>query len=265
MTPPTTRTAASPAPTDGGSARSARRSRRVLPAGPALQARAATRDRDTRRRRSRAGLRTGAVLAGLAVLAWVALGSPLLAARSVQVAGLGRLSAEEVLAQAQVAPGTPLLRVDTDGVRARVGRLPAVRDVSVVRAWPGTLRVVVSERVPVASARTPDGWTLVDAAGARFAPGADQPADVPELRPAAGPEQDAAVQVLAGLPAALLAQVADVTVPTPASVRLALRDGRIVVWGPPAAGARKAAVVQALLPRPGKTIDVTSPEVAVVR
>ncbi len=75
----------------------------------------------------------------------------------------------------------------------------------------------------------------------------------------------AAVSVLGELPADLRAQLAAVQEPSPSSVVLVLRDGRTVVWGAPGESARKAAVVAALLPRPGKTIDVTTPSLAVVR
>ena len=62
-------------------------------------------------------------------------------------------------------PGTPLARVDTDAVAARVGALPPVASVEVSRSWPGTLVIDVTERSPVAAVATPTGFVLLDAAG----------------------------------------------------------------------------------------------------
>src|ERR1700754_2028583 len=65
---------------------------------------------------------------GLKVLLWSALISvvvvglglllyftPIMSARNIVVTGLGAVTQDEVIAAAAVAPGTPLLQVDTDG------------------------------------------------------------------------------------------------------------------------------------------------------
>ena len=196
---------------------------------------------------------------------WLLLASPLLSVQRVEVIGTVRLTTAQVLEAAAVAPGAPLARVDSPALRARVGALSTVARVRVVRAWPHTLRLQVTERTAVAAARQADGaWALVDVHGVRFAPSADQPPGLPALQVDPGQEPQA-VQVVAQLPDALRGQVARVEVPSPSSVVLQLRDGRSIVWGAPGQAARKAAVVTALLTRPGGTIDVTSPDVAVVR
>ena len=230
-----------------------------------LQAAARQARRDRVRRRVRRASYGCLALVPVCLLFWVLLASPLLAVSRVEVTGTARLTPAQVLQAADVRPGTPLARVDSPAVKARLAALAPIARVRVVRAWPHTLRLQVTERTPVAVVRQPDGaWALVDAHGVRFSPSADVPPGLPDLQ--ATPDQEAqAVQVAAELPSALLAQVAAVQVPSPSSVVLQLRTGgRTVVWGPPGQAARKAAVVTALLPRPGKTIDVTSPDVAVV-
>lgn len=240
--------------------------RRVLPAGPRLEERA--RDERRERRRSRVRRASFGALAAVPVLllGWLLLASPLLQVDRVEVTGTARLSQEAVLAAAGVRAGEPLARVDSGGVEARVEALPDVARVRVVRAWPGTLRLQVRERTPLARVQQGDGtWALLDVTGTRFSPSAEPVAGLPEL--AVPPEQPPvpALQVLDELPAALRGQVQAVRGDTPSTVELVLAGGRSVVWGPPGDATRKAAVVAALLPRPGRVIDVTAPGVAVVR
>lgn len=240
--------------------------RRVLPAGPRLAARARAQRHDRHRRLLRRTSIVALALVPLCLLSWLLLSSPLLSVRRVEVVGAARLTPEAVRAAADVRTGTPLARVDTAGVRSRVAALAPVARVRVVRAWPGTLQVRLTERTAVAAMRQDDGsWVLVDRTGARFGPSPQPPAGLPQLQAAAQQPAGPGVEVLAELPAALRDQVAAVRVPSPSSVVLVLRDGRTVVWGPPGESRNKAAVVAALLPRPGRTIDVTSPGVAVVR
>lgn len=242
--------------------------RRELPVGPRLEARVRARARrlERRRRRVRRASVVALALVPLCLLSWLLLSSPVLSVHRVEVTGVTRVSADDVRTAAAVPLGTPLARVDTDAARRRVAALATVGRVRVVRAWPRTLRVQVRERTPVANVRQGDGtWALVDATGTRFAPAADAAPGLPELQVSPEQSPESAVQVLAELPVDLRQEVAAVQQPTPSSVVLVLRSGRTVIWGPPGQSARKAAIVAALLPRPGKTIDVTTPALAVVR
>lgn len=243
----------------------------VVPAGPHLAARARRQREERRARRLRRVRRTALVLLPVALIAWVLLASPLLALRDVQVEGAQRLTRQQIAGAADVAPGVPLARVDTDAVARRVGRLSPVADVEVTRRWPHTLAVRVTERVAVAATPQPDGsWRLVDATGQVFSAVAELPPDLARLQlteggAAADPAARVAIDVLVQLPPALRSAVREVQAPSPTQVTLLLRDGRTVVWGAPDQAERKAAVVEALLRRPGRTIDVTAPSVAVVR
>jgi cell division protein FtsQ len=69
-----------------------------------------------------------------------------------------------------------------------------------------------------------------------------------------------AVTVLTTIPKQLKSQVVTVSADTPGDVRLTLSDGRVVKWGNASDNARKAAVLAALLTRPGKTYDVATPD-----
>ena len=64
------------------------------------------------------------LLAGAA--GWLVLGSSVLGARTVEVVGESRLSADEVVARAEVPAGTPLARLDTGAIADRVAGLAPV-------------------------------------------------------------------------------------------------------------------------------------------
>jgi cell division protein FtsQ len=208
------------------------------------------------------------VLAVAAAAIWAVLGSSLFDARSVQVTGARELPVDEVRAAAAVALGTPMLRLDTKGIEARVAAVPRVANVQVRRALDGTVWIVLTERSPVAIVRRDNGVHLVDATGTDYAAVPVGPPALPELRVARVGPRDAAtvaaLTVLTGLPAPLRAQVLVITARSPADVVLRLANGqggtgREVRWGGVEQGDRKASVLGPLLTQPGKIYDVSSP------
>lgn len=249
--------------------RSPQRRDGVVPAAPRLAARARA-ERSLRRQRLARRIALAVVaMAALAGLGWVVLGSGWLAVDRVAVTGTSRLSPEDVTATADVRLGHPLATVDAGEVEARVRELAPVAAVDVVRSWPGTLRIAVTERQPVAVHAGRGGLQLLDATGVAFATVPEPPEGLLRLqvaRPAPDdPSTRAALAVAAELPAELRDQVATVAADSPAAVTLRLRDGREVVWGRPGDAATKAAAVKALLAMPGRTVDVSAPGVAVRR
>jgi cell division protein FtsQ len=213
-----------------------------------------------------------AVLVAVAALAtggWVVLGTGVLGVRSVRVEGARTLPAADVVAAAAIAPDTPLARLDTAAVTARVAALPAVASATVRRSWPHTVVVAVVERAAVAVVRRDRSFLLLDAAGVPFrrVPARPRGLLALDLR-APGPDDRAtraALAVARTLPPALRAKVATIAAPTPDQVELRLAGGRVVFWGDAADGDRKAVVATALLSRPGRRIDVSAPDLATVR
>jgi cell division protein FtsQ len=202
---------------------------------------------------------------GVVVVAWW---TPVLGVRSVEVAGLRGLTATQVEQAADVRDGTPMLRLDTVGIISRVARLPRVAWVDVSREWPSTVRITVTERDPVGVLRKADGVHLVDSTGLDYATVATAPAGLPSIQlPAAAPSDprtQAVVRVMGALPSQLRAQVIAISAATPGSVQLALANGKTVRWGNADDSARKAAVLAALMTRPGKVYDVSSPDLPTV-
>ncbi|MHC1561684.1 cell division protein FtsQ/DivIB [Actinomycetospora sp. C-140] len=225
--------------------------------------------------RRRRGLWTG-LAAGLLLVAavvYVTVWSPLLDVRDVQVVGAAPDQTEAVRAAAAVAPGTSLLWLDGDDVADRVRTLPRTASVDVARDWPGTLVVTVSEREPVLAAPAPGGGVLlVDATGFGYRTMPARPAGVPALTlpPGVLPSPDepgtrAAADVIVAVPASLRADVTEVRADGPFDVGFVLTGEREVRWGADADNDRKAAVLTALLTRPGSVYDVSTPDLAVVR
>jgi len=241
----------------------------VVSAAPKLEERAREHRRSRRATALRRGGWTALGLVPFVTAAWLLLSSPWLVVDRVLVQGQQRLSTDQVLAAAQVVPGTPLARVDTDAVAARVRALGPVAGVKVSRAWPGTLRVTVVERIPLVAVPQGAQFLLLDREGVVLARESRAPSGVVRLVVAhPGPEDRAtaaALTVLEALPKGLRTLVASVRAPSAEQVTLVLKDRRVVIWGGPADGEAKAAVLVPLLKMKGQVFDVTSPDVVTRR
>jgi cell division protein FtsQ len=208
------------------------------------------------------------VLLAVVLIVVAAFCTPLLGVRSVVVTGTRNLTSDQVLAAAAVRPGTPMLRLDVGGIEARVRQLPRVFQVGVFREWPATVRIDVTERDPVGYLAVPGGIHLVDSTGIDYATVAAPPPGLPKvLLSGVSPSDqrtEAVVGVLAALPAQLRPLVLTVAAPTPGSVTLGLAGSRTIRWGSAAESGLKAEVLAALMTRPGKIYDVSSPQLPTV-
>jgi cell division protein FtsQ len=224
------------------------------------------------RSRRWAGPLLGLVLVvGLTGVAWVALFSPLLSVRDVEVLGAGdseiaRLSAEKVRAAVDVPADTPLARVDVEKVADAVEQLAAVESASVDRDWPRTLAIEVVARQPVAATLQRGHWRAVDDNGVVFGAYPQLPTRLPTVsaEAAAPHERDAALAeaaaVVSALEPAIAAQLETVAVSSPDDVVLSLSSGEQVRWGSAEDSARKAEVLTVLLRVPAAVYDVSVPE-----
>lgn len=230
--------------------------------GSIADATIALRRRRSRRRRTVA-LRLA--MAGLALvvalaLAWLVFLSPVLAARQVQVEGTSLLTPARVQAAAAVPLGRPMVRVDTDAVAERVRALAPVKDVRVTRHWPGTIRVRVSERVPVIQRRTGGGYAWSDSEGVVFHEQRDR---APDLAVVQAPDDERLRRDLATVASSLTPQLRkallEIKAKSPDTITLTLSGGRTVVWGDAGQSATKAEVATALLAVKATVYDVSSP------
>jgi cell division protein FtsQ len=194
--------------------------------------------------------------------------TPAMSARNIVVTGTGTVTREEVLAAAQVRPGTPLLQINTNQVADRVAAIRRVASARVQRQYPSALRITIVERVPVVVKDFADGPHLFDRDGVDFATAPPPPAlpyiDVADPGPT-DPATKAVLQVLLALRPEVLGQVGRIAAPSVASITLTLGDGRTVIWGTTDRADEKAEKLAALLTQPGKTYDVSSPDLPTVK
>jgi cell division protein FtsQ len=208
------------------------------------------------------------VLVGVVFVVVVVLFTPVVGVRSVQVTGIRGLTTEQVLAAAKVPDGQSLFRLDEAGITVRVAQLPRVASVDVSRQWPSTVHIRVTERDPVGVVPEAGGVHLVDSSGLDYATVTTVPTGLPKIQLTSvsptDPTTQAVVRVLVALPAQLKAQLLVMGAKTPGSVTLTLTGGRTVRWGNAADSARKSAVLAALMTRPGKVYDVSSPDLPTI-
>ena len=116
----------------------------------------ASRRRFAKRQWARRWLTWKWVLAGVVLLAvigglvWLVFFSSVLSVKDTEVSGNSYLTDQQILAQAAVPDGEPLATADLDAVRRRVGAMAAVKTVDVVRSWPDTVAITITERQPIA-------------------------------------------------------------------------------------------------------------------
>jgi cell division protein FtsQ len=104
----------------------------------------------------------------VAVLLAIAYGvsrSPLLAVDTLAVKGTTHLTTEQVLDAAGVHEGDAMAWIDTGAALSGIDAMPYVRDASLQREWPDTVRITVHERVPAAWVEGAGGAALVDRSG----------------------------------------------------------------------------------------------------
>ncbi len=209
------------------------------------------------------------VVAALAVGSWLLLLSDVLAVRTVVVEGTRTVPEAEVRAQLGVVEDVPLARVPTGELAVAVAALPRVANARVDRRWPGTLAVVVTERVPVAVRAGRSGYEVLDREGHVVATAPGRPPGVPLLQASAssGPGLTAGLGVLTALPPPVLVLVESVSAPSANAVELGLRAGGSVRWGDAEQATRKARVLEVLVQREprAQVYDVSAPDTPTTR
>src|ERR671912_1050718 len=140
-----------------------------------------------RRRPWRRALRLLTALAAAGVLVWLVGWSTVLGVEEIRVSGVSGKEADAVRALVAVPEGTPLARVDTDAVAAKVRGRVSVAEASVRRTWPRALTVDVVPRTAAIVVRNPQGrLEVVDASGVAFGTVAAAPAGGAGVPPPGG-------------------------------------------------------------------------------
>ncbi len=209
------------------------------------------------------------ILIASAVVALVVAGvcavyfTPMLSVRSIDVDGAVSVSEEQIVAELDVPIGERLVSVDAGAAAQRVAAIPALASVRVQRMYPSTVRVTVTERIPVVFVDEADGTHLLDTTGVDFAVAPPAPGVVRLVTESPGlgdPPTESALAVLDSMPPTLRGQVGEIRASSVSDVSLLLLDGRTLVWGNRDNSERKSAVALALLSQPGQILDVSSPD-----
>ncbi len=217
------------------------------------------------RSRRRRLIRAGIVLVALVLAAagvWLAYFSPVLSTRQVIVHGVHTLSADQVIAAADVSLGRPMLRENLDSVARRTAALRPLESVSVKRRWPNTITINVVERRPLLAVRQPGGYLLVDRHGVAFRPATTAPHGVVivDVNPDNVDLLTEVGTVASSFSKSFAKQVQSIKATGPDDITVILDSGVNVFWGHSADSALKAKIAAALLKQHPKTsINVSSP------
>jgi cell division protein FtsQ len=217
----------------------------------------------------------------MSVLAWTAAGvlavglgigavrvvwyTSVLSVQDIRVDGTSQVTAESVRAAANLRPGTPLMRIDLEGVRARVLADRRIGWASVSRVWPRTIAIQVRERTPAAVVSTASGWTVVDREGVGFIDSGARPDGLVAVD-MSGAGALTAIAVAASLPPEVAVLVDHVSASSRDSAVLHLRvqPGQAVpatvMWGSVDRASDKGLVLQALLKQPALRYNVSAPD-----
>lgn len=220
-------------------------------------------------------------LAAVALVAGLSFGisrTPLMDVDRISIDGGGARSAE-ILESSGFSTEVPMLSLDLDRAERSITSLPWVRSARVWRDWPGTVRITVEPRVPVAEVPAVGGRTvLIDAHGyaVDWAPASAEPGGLPRVAvPFTGrlgdihTTADGPLAVVAAMPEDLRAWVSAVTLdPDNGQMGLQLIGGAKVVLGEQNLLDDKISAVRAVLAGSEldciTEIDVIMPDISTV-
>lgn len=211
----------------------------------------------------------GVVLLLVLISAAVALHSPWLSVREIEIAGADRVDAAGLLDRAGIGTGAIMIWLDTRAVEAAIAGDPWTAAVHAGREWPSRLVVEVEERVPGLWMEGTGGWMLVATDGTVLEV-ADQAGDglltvalgLQTLPPGVRP-QDPLWNELLALSGVLSGQLASTSRVVTDGTEIWLETpGHLVRFGHPIDLAEKGRVAQVMLDDglpTGATLDVVAP------
>ncbi len=223
--------------------------------------RLAVRRRSQRRRRWLQWLWIALGIALLAGAVYLVGFSPVLAVSRVEISGTKIVSTKEVSQAAAVELGTPLIRLDLDGIAERVAGLPPVAEVSVTRQWPGQLTVAIVEREARLAIASGSGYLIADASGVVFDTATSRPKGLVQVEADPRDQQTLADSgvVFSSLSEKTAAKVTVIQARGRDAITLRLEKGVRVFWGSAEQSELKAQVIDVLLEQDGTVFDVSAP------
>jgi cell division protein FtsQ len=170
------------------------------------------------------------VVLGLGVLAF--LRSPYFAADHISVEGAVQLEPGRVLRIGGVERGQNVVTLDTAATERRLEADPWIASASVTTDLPDTVLVRITERIPVASVETHQGWEVVAADGVVVTTTTKEPRLPMITSVVPGPDiTTLGARALGAMDDRLRAGVSTLTVGIDGVTRLVLDDGVTVSYG----------------------------------
>ncbi len=204
---------------------------------------------------------------------FLVLHTSLFAVASVAVAGEHETPASAIVAIAGLNSRPPLIDVNPAAVAARIESLPWIKTAVVVRHWPKSVAIRVTERTPVAEASIRrHRWELFDSVGRALGFTTLRSSGLVRLREVAPMPSPGAVAsaglgdeiaLADALPLALVPQVREVTSSPSGDLSVVLSTGPEVIFGSATALADKVVALSTLLADHVSLVGVTSINVSV--
>lgn len=218
------------------------------------------------KRRKRATLSIAACFGVLVVLAALTPFTPVMPMRGINVHGNHVLSDEHVQALADIAPDTPMGRVDVHRAAQNIAADPWVEEVTVSRDWPSSVDVAITEHVAVAFIAQDDGTHLIDAGGNDFLIAEPPPQAIELVGAPLGDAEEMAgvVDIAASISERARNEIAAIEVSAQNNV-LRTNDGRTVVWGASEDNQNKSYALEAVLQMEGTEFNISNPQLVTSR
>lgn len=204
-------------------------------------------------------------------LVFVTTLSPLFHAKTIDVEGESHLKEAKILALSKVDGGTNILWLSSAAVAERLTSDPWVQVAEVKKRYPSTLTIAVTERTAVAQMGAGHEWTLIAGDGTALE-SSNRVGGLPEIQGVAAPgigsrgsSSTPAAQAVAALTPSTREAVERVIIDDDGSLRMILRDGGKVEYGPAAEFAAKGEAIGGVVIWAAdngariRTLDVTAP------
>lgn len=217
------------------------------------------------RRRRAAWLTALGIVALLVVVLLVAVFSPILALRTIQVDGVSEIPASTVQKALAGQLGTPLALLNDGTIRSKLSHIILIRSYATEIVPPNTLVVRIVEREAIGVLPDGDNFDQVDPAGVVLRTSATTEG-LPVIEIGQSGVDSAgfasAVKVLLAMPSTVLSKVSSISATTIDNVSITL-DGskKTILWGSSAQSDLKAQVLADLLTRCASqpVLNVTAP------
>lgn len=207
----------------------------------------------------------------LSLLVAAAYLTPMLSISKIEVVGVNRVDAEEIIKRLNPVIGVSLTTVSEEQVTSMLEEFALIDTVALESRPPNTLLVRIQERQPIAIVRTSGKDFLYDAAGIQIAEATEKDS-LPMLKgvgnPSGSKKFETCIKILLEMPSTLFEELQTVELSGSSAVLRVRNYDFDVFWGDSSQAALKAEVLNSILESldsDPKLVDVSSPLAPVVK